>query len=611
MDKTKSPSSTLSAIAAIGAVGLRLRFTRTGNDGRFRHKLGQKTLFHLLTASQGKSEAKAEPLPGYIHRCDEEGFEVVFWRDFVGEPAFAELQELATDQAYGHSHGQGKMVFVTTSYAACHHLVAVDNGIGPLAALALDGQFAAEQVASLRWYQSRSLAITPPLLKEAYGIQADILPLSAEGCEEAMAEELCAEAKQAKGPFYLAGDGTRLASLKKRLVMMGVYEDHIPVETTHNPPPRFKIDKSALKEGLTTGACSTAAAKAATLLATGGSSSLGEVTSKLPMGREQVFKLFRQRPVAGGYAVSIIKNAGDDPDVTHGAEITATVTVTREPGIRLKNGKGVAEVTKPGLGLTVGEPAINPVPRQTITEQVQAVLDASPSYQGATVTISIEDGEDRAKNTTNARLGLLGGLSILGTTGVVKPYSTAAFVASVTQSIKLAGHDGHKAVVFTTGGRSEQFAMKLLPAIAESCFIQVGDYIGVALRNSVAVGMASVYIVAMVGKLSKMADGRMMTHASGSTVNMTLLSELAGRAGASQKAQQEILGANTARHVLDICTAEGMAPQFCTTICAEVKGITERFSKGKVTINVVMVDFVGKVIARYPEGIELATKAKH
>lgn len=603
METSKSPTSTLAAIAAIGTAGLRLSFAPTGAGWRFRHKYGQQTLFHLLVSAEGG--AAPDPVPGYVHKLDDRGFEVILWRDFIGDEAFTAIAALTTPRPVAHSHGQGKMVFLATSYAACHHGVATDDGIGALAALAQDGQFLGQKAAGLVWYQSRPLTVTPELVTKAYGIQVTARPLVS---EDALATELCAEAKAAKGPFYLAGDGKLLGAVKKRLVMMGVYEDHIPVETSHNPVARFKVDKSALREGLTTGACSTAAAKAAALLATGSSQNLSEVTSKLPMGREQVFTLFRQAAVADGYKVSVIKDAGDDPDVTHGAEITATVTMTKEPGITLKNGQGVAKVTKPGLGLTVGEPAINPVPRQTITEQVQAVLDESADYNGAVVTISIEDGEDRAKNTTNARLGLLGGLSILGTTGVVKPYSTAAFVASVTQSIKLAGHDGHKALVFTTGGRSEQFAMKLLPKIADSCFIQVGDYIGVALRNSVAVAMSTIYIVAMIGKLSKMADGRMMTHASGSKVNMTLLSELAGRAGASAEAQKNILSANTARHVLDICTAEGMAPALCDTICAEVKGITERFSKGKLTINVVMVDFVGRVIARYPADVQLATK---
>ena len=254
---------------------------------------------------------------------------------------------------------------------------------------------------------------------------------------------------------------------------------------------------------------------------------------------------------------SIIKDGGDDPDCTHGAEIITEVRLLKHNKFIFKGGTGIATVTKPGLGLEVGGPAINPVPRKNIQEMIYEEIEDSP-FSGAEIQVSVPDGAEEPY-TINARLGLIGGISILGTTGVVLPYSTSAFIASIVQSIGLAYADGAQEVAFTTGGRSEKYAMNLLPHVHESGFIQVGDYIGIGIRNSIRHHLRRIHIVAMMGKLSKMADGRMMTHASASEVNMVLLARLAGEAGANEQTCHEIKEANTARHVLEICTREGIS----------------------------------------------------
>ena len=360
------------------------------------------------------------------------------------------------------------------------------------------------------------------------------------------------------GPVYLAGDGLLVDAFKRRALGVGRLETQVMTDFFFDRPKAPDGPKKGMREGYTTGACSAAAAKAAARYLVGGDL-LDVIHSTLPNGQKVAFPLHKLYLEATGLRAvcSIIKDGGDDPDVTHGAELVATVELTANEGIELYGGVGVAVVTKPGLGLDVGGPAINPVPQKNITEMVSEELEGS-TYAGAKITISVPDGEERAKHTLNARLGLLNGISILGTTGIVKPYSTAAFVASVVQGIELAKAEAQDALVFTTGGRSEAFAMKLLPELKESCFIQVGDYIGIGIRNGARRQMRVIHIVGMMGKLSKMADGKMMTHASKSEVNMELLAELAKDVGAGPAVAAEVREANTARHVYEICLKAGV-----------------------------------------------------
>jgi cobalt-precorrin-5B (C1)-methyltransferase len=325
----------------------------------------------------------------------------------------------------------------------------------------------------------------------------------------------------------------------------------------------------------------------------------------LPNGTATEFALHRQELLDDGALCSIIKDGGDDPDCTHGAELVAEVrlrTPLKESSplyshVILKGGTGVAQVTKPGLGLEVGGPAINPVPRKNITEMVLEEWGDEPPAL-IEVTISVPDGEERAKKTLNARLGLIGGISILGTTGIVLPYSTSAFITSIVQAINLAVTHGVRELVFTTGGRSEAYAMKLLPHLPEQAFIQVGDYIGIGIKQCLRHGISDLHIVGMMGKLSKMADGRMMTHASASEVNMQLLATLAEGAGAPPAVVAEIAGANTARHVLEICTQHGFG-EITTHLCRVAGEKCHHFAKGRVSIDVVMYDFNGTLLGRH------------
>ena len=361
-----------------------------------------------------------------------------------------------------------------------------------------------------------------------------------------------------------------------------------------NVPPR---DRRGMRTGFTTGACAAAAARAATrYLVTG--AALEEIEITLPNGAPATFTLHRSEMVDGLAICSVIKDAGDDPDCTHGAEMVAEVALNHTTEIVLRGGAGVAHVTKPGLGLEVGGPAINPVPRKNISEMVAAELRGS-AFSGATVTISVPGGEEMAKQTLNARLGLLGGISILGTTGIVKPYSTAAFKASVVQAIDVAATQGSKEMVLTTGGRSEAYAMKLMPTLPEAAFIQVGDFIGVGLKHCARRHATKAILVGMIGKLSKMADGKMMTHAAGSEVNMELLAELAGELHADESFREQIRHSNTARHALELANGAGFG-EITNLVCRRAVEQCESHVGGNLPVQAYLMDFEGKLLGQWP-----------
>lgn len=357
-------------------------------------------------------------------------------------------------------------------------------------------------------------------------------------------------------------------------------------------------DRKGLRTGFTTGACAAAAAKAATRCLVKGSM-LSEIETTLPNRARVTFALARCERLGQRAICSVIKDAGDDPDCTHGAELIAEVELRTEPGIEIRGGAGVVRVTKAGLGLKIDGPAINPVPSRNITEMVEEELAGSP-YAGAVVTVSVPDGEEMAKKTTNARLGLLGGISILGTTGIVRPYSTAAFKASVMQEIDVAAVGGLRQVVLTTGGKSEQYAMALYSQLPEQAFIQVGDFIGVGVKQCAKRGVTRAIIVGMMGKLSKMANGKMQTHAAGSEVDMEFLSSLTAELSASEELVAAIRQANTARHVLELCHEAGLVG-ITSLICKKIVEHCQAHAGGKLAVETCLVDFGGSLLGRYPE----------
>lgn len=312
-----------------------------------------------------------------------------------------------------------------------------------------------------------------------------------------------------------------------------------------------------LRPGYTTGACATAAAAAATrALLT--AQPVTEIAVDLPAKKNVIFRLARCEFASGRVICGTIKDAGDDPDVTHGAEIQATVEWYDAPGILIAGGEGVGVVTKPGLPVPVGEPAINPGPCHMITRAVRNEAGTVLEKRGLKVTISVPGGEELASKTVNPRLGIIGGISILGTTGIVKPFSTAAYRASIHVELKVAVCNGVRQAVLTTGRRSEKYALSRYRERPELGFVQVGDHMDYALKQARHLGFPQVVIAGMIGKISKLAQGRMQTHVSEGGIDLNFLAEQAGELGADGELMARIRSANTARHVQVMLRKEGV-----------------------------------------------------
>jgi cobalt-precorrin-5B (C1)-methyltransferase len=396
-----------------------------------------------------------------------------------------------------------------------------------------------------------------------------------------------------------------------------------PVELREPDLPRTaKAARADLRSGWTTGTCAAAAAKAAAAALVSGRVQ-ERVEVGLPAGGRRVgFDVASCRVGDGVAEAVVVKDAGDDPDVTHGAHLTALVTLEAEPGVRVDGGEGVGRVTRPGLGLEIGGPAINPVPRRQIAAAVAEAVDLTAS--GVRVVVSVPGGERMARKTTNPRLGIVGGISILGTTGIVRPFSTAAWRASVEQAVDVIAALGIDTVVLSTGGRTEQAAMRLHPALDQVCFVEVGDFTGHALKRAVARGLARCVFVGMAGKLAKLGAGVLMTHWTRSKVDPGLLACLTAEAGGAADLVDAVGRANTARHAYELWAAAGLvsrplggsggagfappedqagsggagfAPPVnhlpCDLLCQQVAANLARFVDGRLAVEVVMVDFEG------------------
>ena len=348
------------------------------------------------------------------------------------------------------------------------------------------------------------------------------------------------------------------------------------------------------RKGFTTGACSAAAARAATQGLIAGQVP-DAIDCQLPNGQVVSFAVTEGSYENGHAHAVVIKDAGDDPDVTDKAHLTADVRLLPEmpDTVLIKGGDGVGQVTMRGLGLEVGGPAINPVPRRNIEENVRAIAAELLQKDGLEVTISVPGGKEMATHTLNARLGIIGGISILGTTGIVHPYSTASFRASVIQGIEVAARQGQDTVVLTTGGRTEKFVMRELPQLAQSCFVQMGDFLQYALDTAASNGIRHVVIGGMVGKLTKMAQGETITHAGRNAVDTDLVADIAAAVGASPDVCAEIRAAQTARFGSEQMEQLGLAHEFHLELGRRVIATLAARYPEKFTLKVLICDFEG------------------
>lgn len=356
------------------------------------------------------------------------------------------------------------------------------------------------------------------------------------------------------------------------------------------------MKERGLRTGFTTGTAAAAASKAA-ILAITGQSVMESVTVRLPKGRSMNIRINSCSFGRDAARCSVIKDGGDDPDVTHGAEIVVELSLTGAAGlIQIDGGKGVGTVTKPGLGLELNRPAINPVPKKMIEENLRDAAAETLEQSGIRVVISVPTGEELGPKTDNPRIGILHGISILGTSGIVVPFSTASYAASIRQNIDVSLAMGDRTLVLATGGRSEDFAKRIV-SLPDHCFVQMGDFSGYTVRQCASRAVEKAYVVGFIGKLAKMAAGAKQTHVKGSKVDMAFLAGLAGRCAAGPDTIHDIKRANTARHVSDIIKRDKVAG-FFDMVCAETHRQMQRHSGGRIRLEVILFDFDGGILAR-------------
>lgn len=351
------------------------------------------------------------------------------------------------------------------------------------------------------------------------------------------------------------------------------------------------------RKGFTTGACSAAAAKAAMQGLLDGRVP-ESIECVLPNGETVIFKI-EEGYFENGVAHAVVeKDAGDDPDCTHLARLTADVCWIDEPNVvQLKGGSGVGHITRKGLGLPIGDAAINPVPRKNIEQNIRQIAAESLKTKGVQITISVPKGEEMAKKTLNYRLGIIGGISILGTTGIVHPYSTAAFRASVVQGVEVAANQGQSTVVLTTGGRTEKFVIRELPELDESCFVQMGDFLTPAIDTANSCGIERIIIGGMVGKLTKMAQGETITHAGRNPVNVELVADIARSAGVPEDVCLAIAAQETARYASECMEELGLEYEFHLELAKRVIATLETRYPNRFEIAVLVCDFDGNKLA--------------
>ena len=352
-----------------------------------------------------------------------------------------------------------------------------------------------------------------------------------------------------------------------------------------------------LRRGWTTGACATAATRAAYSALLSGDFP-DPVSITLPRGRETAFALAREATGEGWARASIIKDAGDDPDVTHGALVSATARHgVAGAGLQFRAGDGVGTVTKPGLPLPPGEAAINPVPRQMMRDVVKRVADTHGGSGDVEIEIAIADGERLAKRTMNGRLGIVGGLSVLGTTGIVVPYSCASWIASIRHGIDVARADGITHLAACTGSTSEA-GVKAHHDLAESALIDMGDFAGGVLKYLRDHPVEKLTVAGGFAKLAKLGCGDLDLHSGRSEVDFVWLASQLAALGGDADLCEEARQANSALDVLTRATTQGLpiADAVARAACGTARAVLGAASP--IDVEVLVFDRAGTLIGR-------------
>lgn len=353
-----------------------------------------------------------------------------------------------------------------------------------------------------------------------------------------------------------------------------------------------------LRWGFTTGTAAAAAAKGAMIYLLNGEAPR-RVTVRLLTGDDIVIAVHSCRRIDEKTAVcSVIKDAGDDPDVTHNAEIGAQVTWTadeQQRDINITGGQGVGRVTKPGLEVPPGLPAINPGPVKMIRQSVTAVQRQYGKQGSVMVEIFVPQGVELARHTLNRRLGIVDGISILGTTGVVKPMSHDAYIATIRAGVSVAKASGLQCVVFTTGRRSERFAQTLWPELQAEAFVQIGDYFEKSMAMAAGLGVGQVRLAVFFGKAVKMAQKISHTHARSARLTLSQLSQWTMEVAGDTELAQQVAKANTARQAFDLLKGKQQSAVI-ERVGFEMVKSAELFGKGNCRLHGIIFGFDGTVV---------------
>ena len=370
--------------------------------------------------------------------------------------------------------------------------------------------------------------------------------------------------------------------------------------------PESSEQKQPLRTGLTTGTCATACCLAVGHLLLGRVKKTS-VSVTLPIKRPNAkeashraskdvdleLTLVEMLTATSAYAQTT-KDAGDDPDATHGATIWVSVKLVAQKGISFIAGKGVGTVTRSGLVIDVGQAAINPIPRQMMSEHLTRLGVFYQYTDGFEVTVGVVNGEEIAKKTMNGRLGILGGLSILGTTGIVRPYSCSAWIASIHQGLDVAASNDYTHVAASTGNASEAFISEHY-GLNDMQLIEMGDFAGAVLKHLKKAPVKRVTICGGFGKISKLADGHLDLHSSRSSINLVKLSDVARKLGADEALATSIEACNTSLEALGLCQQHGI--DLANAVCQNALNFAQTTVPSSVQLEVFAVNRQGKLLA--------------
>jgi len=364
--------------------------------------------------------------------------------------------------------------------------------------------------------------------------------------------------------------------------------------------PESAESPAPLRTGLTTGTCATACCVAAAQ-ALFAQKQDATVSVTLPKGKQVDLPIIEYQAIEGGFKTATIKDAGDDPDATHGATLFVELRLSPKHGVRFHAAQGVGTVTRTGLLLDVGEPAINPVPRKMMTEHLKGFAQTYQYQGGFDVSVGVINGEQIAQKTMNPRLGILGGLSILGTTGIVRPFSCAAYIASIHQGIDVARANGITHIAATTGNASED-VIKNHYQLDDMALIEMGDFVGAVLKHikkvekTDAIQLRKLSICGGFGKISKLAQGNMDLNSRVSSIDLGALAELAATLGASDALQSKMTHANTSVEALSFASSAGL--ELADAICQQALTFARKYIPDHMVLEVWAIDRKGQFVGK-------------